>query len=210
MKPTGDLIVYKNKGRPTNEQKEIMKCSKSLKKELLQLKKDLGYKEGTEILLALSVASDEMSRHVHMFPETLFLDTTANTNRQGRSLFLSVVKDSNGHAFPINATVIPSEKAWVFTYIYQNFFRDLYGDVTLNRIRLLLTDDDPAEHGPLDSSIATLDCYSNAINMLCGFHAVVLAYHEKVTPKLPHSAAHILSDDGELYGTSLYLIVIHD
>ena len=33
-----------------------------------------------EILLALSVATDDMIRHVAMFPEVFYLDITANTN----------------------------------------------------------------------------------------------------------------------------------
>ena len=39
------------------------------------------YKKGAEILLAVSTASDEMVRAVHMFPEVFYMDTTAKTNR---------------------------------------------------------------------------------------------------------------------------------
>jgi hypothetical protein len=54
-----------------------------------KLKKELHYKDGTEIVLAFSFATDEMIRHVHMFPEVFFMDVTANTNRQKRDLLLN-------------------------------------------------------------------------------------------------------------------------
>ena len=39
----------------------------------------MNYKDSTEILLAISLVTDDMDRHVAMFPEVVFLDVTANT-----------------------------------------------------------------------------------------------------------------------------------
>jgi len=64
-----DLTVYTNRGRPRKA--DTLRSTKKLKKDLRELKEKMNYKDGTEILLALSVATDEMSRHVHMFPEVL-------------------------------------------------------------------------------------------------------------------------------------------
>lgn len=177
--------MYKNKGRPTLEEAEVMKCPKKLKEELDKLRKELSYEDGTEILLALSIASDEMARAVHMFPEVWYMDVTANTNRQKRGLFLMVVKDPNGETFVGNATVIPSGRGWIFQRIYEIFFLALYGEVTVGRNRLALTDDDDAEHGPFKNCIKTMGCYSKSMHMLCVFHALVLAYNEQVYPLLP-------------------------
>lgn len=185
MSPEGDLVVWKNRGRPKTEEKEIMKCPKKLREELDKLKTEMSYKEGTEILLALSVATDDMVRHVHMFPEVFFLDVTANTNKQKRDLFIMVVKDANGQTFIGNATVIPSGKRWVFQKIYQSFFVHLYGKVTIGRNRLALTDDDNAEWGAFDNCITTMDCYRGSTHMLCMFHALVMAFQEQVHPLLP-------------------------
>ena len=208
MSPTGDLVVWKNKGRPTKEESEILKCPIKMRNALERLKKDLNFKDGTEILLALSIASDEMVRHVNMFPEVFFMDVTANTNRQKRHLFIMVVKDANGQTFIGNATVIPSEKSWVFHQIYQKFFLCLYGEETIRRNRLALTDDDDAAHGPFDNCIETLSCYEKSTHMLCVFHAVVQTFAEQVRPLLPHKSRHVLTEDGELYGTYI-LGIIH-
>ena len=114
MKPNGDLMVCKNKGRPNKEESRVMKCSDELKKEIQKLKDEMSFASGTEILIALSIASDSMVRHVNMFPEVFFMDVTANTNRQKRDLFVMVVKDASGEAYPANLTVIPSGQSWVF------------------------------------------------------------------------------------------------
>ena len=74
----------------------------------------MGYATGTEILRALGIATDEMMRHVHMFPEIFYMDVTCKLNRQKRDLFVMVVKDAYGEAFPGNITAVPSGQRWVF------------------------------------------------------------------------------------------------
>ena len=179
-----DLNVYTYCGRPTNVEKR--RSSKQQKKELRELKKKMHYKDGTEILLAVSVATDSMCRHVAMYPEVMYLDVTANTNKLKRDLFLMVIKDSNNQTFIGNATVIPSGKRWVYMMIYKTFFRELYGETTLSRNRLCLTDNDEAEWGPLDDVIKTVDWWKGSQHMLCMFHALTLTYFKDVYPKLPH------------------------
>ena len=122
MSPNNELLVYRNKGRPNTEDAEVIRCPSSLKTELKKLKDSLNYNKNTEILLAISIATDDMLRHVQMFPEVMYLDTTAGTNKQHRNQFLMVVKDACGSTFIGNATVIPSEKAWVFHIFTRNSF----------------------------------------------------------------------------------------
>ena len=85
------------------------------------------YKDDTQILLALAVASDEKMCTVHMFPELIFMDVTSRTNKQKRDLFLMVVKDGNGETYVGNVTVIPSQQRWVFMKIYKTFFSIFMG-----------------------------------------------------------------------------------
>ena len=185
MSPDGDLLVYKNKGRPNAEEREVMKSSDKLREELERLKKEMGYDDNTEIVLSISLASDEMIRHVHMFPEVFFIDVTANTNRQRRDLLVLVVRDATGECYPGNSTILPSGQSWIFQKVIGKFFRDLYGDVTISRNRLILTDDDPALHGPIDNLINTSPVWKKSKHMLCIFHAIVKAFHEQIYPLLP-------------------------
>ena len=179
MNKADNLLVYKNKGRPTNAEVNHIKTHGNLRKKLYALKQKLNYKDGTDILLALSISSDEMMRVVHMFPEVIFMDVTANTNKQGRGLHLFVVKDADGSTHISNATVIPSEQRWVFKKIY-SFFVLLFGEVTVSRFRLTLANDNPAEQGPFDSCIHTDKCYQKCIHQLCVFHGVVVKFQEQI------------------------------
>ena len=87
------------------------------------------------------------------------------------------------------------------------FLLKRYGEATISRDRLFLTDDDVAEHGLLDSCIKIMQCYAISNHMLCVFHAVVMSYHEKVYPKLPHkrgSKKKLLTDAGKRYCEILF------
>ena len=106
MSPDDDLLVYRNRGRPTTEDVERVNCPIARKEDLENIRTKLSFKKGTEIVLAISIASDDMIRHVMMFPEVFYMDVTANTNKQKRDLFLMVVNDANGETFIGNATII--------------------------------------------------------------------------------------------------------
>ena len=204
MSPNNDLIVWKNRGRPTKEEKLIMNCPEKMRQQLADLKQSMSINNQTELLLAISIASDDMIRHVHMFPEVFYMDVTANTNRQKRDLFAMAVKDASGECFVGNLTIIPSGQLWVYHHIYQTFFVQLYGVTTLSRLRLALTDDDNTEHAPFDNAIKTNDAYKNSRHMLCIFHALVKAFHEQVYPLLPGNkgkgvSKRKLTDKGKTY-----------
>ena len=95
MGKDGDLLVYTNKGRPTAAQVHAIEMTGGLRNELKKLKSELKLKDGTEILLSIYVASDEMMRVVHMFPEVGYMYVASNTNKEGCDLHLLVVKDTS-------------------------------------------------------------------------------------------------------------------
>ena len=158
--------------------------------------------KGQEILLSITTVDDDMTRYVPMFPEVFFIDVIANTNRQKRDLFLMVVKDATGECFIGNAVLLPCGQLWAFTKIYRYFFYQLYGSVTLSRLRLALTDDDSASHGSFDAATHAMACYANAKHMPCMFHAEVMKFHDTVYGKLPKSkGTRTLTASAALYGT---------
>ena len=177
--------MYKNKGRPTKEEKIVMTCTEAMQEELCKIKTEMGYPDSTEVLIACSIASDQMLCHVHMFPEVFFMDVTARTNRQKLGLFLLVVRDASRQCYCGNATFIPSGQSWIFLKIYETFFELLFGKVTISRNRLCLTDEDRSEFGPLERMIAIENHWALSKHMLCVFHALVKAFHELVYPHLP-------------------------
>ena len=136
-----DLVQYTNRGRPSNAQR--LKTPRQTKIELRKLKKQMNYKDGTEILLAISLVTDDMNRHVAMFPEVMFLDVTANTNRQKRDLFLMVVKDPCGSVYIGNITFIPSLIKLVpsvetsLKYILLTLYHETFNDVSTDGTSLI-------------------------------------------------------------------------
>ena len=55
--------------------------------------------------------------HIHMFPETWFMDVTANLNRLKRDVFVMVIRDVCRKCYVGNLTVISSGQAWVIMKI---------------------------------------------------------------------------------------------
>ena len=51
MNQDGELLVYKNKGRPAKEESESTRVNSNLRKELNKLKKEMRYQDGTDIFL---------------------------------------------------------------------------------------------------------------------------------------------------------------
>ena len=81
----------------------------------------------------------------------------------------------------------------------------------MSRLRLALTDDDPAVHGPLDMIFETDPCYS-ATHMLYVFRGLVIQFQEKVYPKLPHKRGKqnkLLTKNGEIYGAQVVMITFY-
>ena len=62
-----NLNIYTNRGRPTKAKN--LQTSVETKRDLAKLKKEMKYIDGTELLLAISITTDDMNRHVNMFPE---------------------------------------------------------------------------------------------------------------------------------------------
>ena len=125
------------------------------------------------------------------------------TNKKGPFSHGPKDANANGKAYIGNATIIPCGKRWVYTHIYKIFLFELFGEVTISRNRLCLTDDDIVEWGPLYDCINTMGCWSHSRHMLCMFHALTMQYFEKIYKKLPgrgKGAGRKLSDVGKAYG----------
>ena len=196
-----NLIVYRGKGRPSKSDSESVRINGDLKRELNRVRNALKLGKGDNILLALSVATDEMIRSMQMHPEVQFFDVMANVNKQKRDMFLSVLKAASGGCFIGNLTILPCQQRWIFLKIYQTFFLYLYGKDTISKIRLVLTDDDEASHSAFDTCRILVDSWTLCLHMLCIFHGLVMKFHKLVWPKLPHRKdnAQLLTPLGKIY-----------
>ena len=76
-------------------------------------------------------------------------------------------------------------KAWVFRYVFKYIFPFFYGQITVQRNRLVLTDEEEAEFQTMGSLIKVDQNYINSTSMLCTFHAIWQPYKENIRNKLP-------------------------
>ena len=162
--------------------------------------------KGTQVLLLLLLATDEMVHLVSMYPEKWFLDCTGCTNIQMRDLFVMAVRTPEGKTFPGNLTIIPSGQIWVFVAIYKQAFVHLYGDVTVLRCRLVITDEDFSQYHSLENLIFSQKEFEKIIVMLCIFHAVWGPFKKQIFPLLPKRSqnTNLLTEEGEAWGNFLY------
>ena len=209
MDKSDNLFAHKGRVRPSVSQSKQLFLHGELKQELNQLRKDMSMMNREEILLSITLADEDMTRYVHMFPEVMFMDVIANTNRQKRDLFLMVIKDASGECFIGNATLLPCGQLWIFTKLYRYFFLQLYGSAALSGLRLALTDDNDACHGAFDAATKVVACYAGAKHMLCVFHAIVMKFHDSVYGKLPRKkGTRNLTDRASLYGVwSIFMLL---
>ncbi len=73
--------VYQSKGHPSQETIELMSLLECMEEHIKSLCSKMNYKDGTEIKLILSFASDEMIHMVNKFVKVFFMDVTCSTNR---------------------------------------------------------------------------------------------------------------------------------
>ena len=67
-----------SKGCPNNEEVRIrLDCSTKIQADLEQLRDDYILNEKSQMLVMISMATDEMMQHVAMYPDVWFVDTTA-------------------------------------------------------------------------------------------------------------------------------------
>ena len=103
-----------------------------------------------------------------LFPECLFADVTAGTNKERRPFFHLCGKDNHNEVFTILRAWLPSECAWVFHWINNKVLVSFYPQMLLNKIRIYITDGDPEEISQTDSFIQTNA--RNCIRVRCGWH----------------------------------------
>ena len=97
-----------------------------------------------------------------------------------------------------------SGKAWVFCYITRSIFPTLFGEITVQRNRLGLTDEDPSEYRTFDANTKSDKNYQHSKAMLCTFHAIWKPFKETIRPRLPKkSCGVLLSNLGKSYGEFL-------
>ena len=89
-------------------------CSEMTAVEVSAMRKGMTLTENQKLLLMVCWVTDVELCLVQMYPEVFFMYVTAETNNEGRGLFLVAGKDGNNSGFTAARIFLPSEQMWVF------------------------------------------------------------------------------------------------
>ena len=123
-----------------------------------------------KLLMAIAWVIPCEKRLFEMFPQVVLVDTTNDTNNEGRPLLTMTGKDSNGKMFTFLRAFLPNEKGWVFRWIFSVVIPQLFGITILNRIQVIITDGDSQEYGQLDNAIS--EFMPHITRVRCGWHII--------------------------------------
>ncbi len=121
---------------------------------------------------------------IHVFMSSLYL-SYAGTNNQKKELFLMAVCSPTGKTFPVNFTIIPSAKKWVFHAIYCLAFLSLYGKHICSLNLLVIMDEKDAEYCSFETLILTHELFWSSTVMLFTFHAIWQPFKRDIYHLLP-------------------------
>ena len=123
-----------------------------------------------KVVLAIGWARDDDLISFRKCPETIKLDCTFNTNREGRPLFNFVAKDANSKLYTVMRCLLPSEKSAVCNTIITSVLPKIFGQKTCDRIHFVITDGDAQEIKACQN--ACRNVFKNAPHVNCMWHLI--------------------------------------
>ena len=97
---------------------------------------------GQSMLLGVVWSTDESIRLTSMFPYTIAVDTTYQTNIEKRPLFVAAGRDTNRRDFQCCYGFLPSERQWVFHWAFAHAMPFLFSHAVMSKIEVIITDAD--------------------------------------------------------------------
>ena len=194
--PNTTLLSERGKGRPRKQANIQMKYKygnettpafvpQEAHDDAIRIREHLKIRDDQSILLAVAWVTDKEAKFAQKFPEVFFVDATSSTNVEKRELVLVCGKDSCNAGFTAMRIFVPSEKQWVYNWIYMDAIPKLLGKSTTLRNRLILTDGDRNNYTPLDQSIAVDNSsWCNSSHGLCEWHLLGQSWQRQVTPTI--------------------------
>ncbi|MGH7974223.1 MAG: hypothetical protein ACREBR_01760, partial [bacterium] len=176
-------MVTTNKRRPKKRSTSaVLDPVSEGAEEARRIRSNLQLTESQSLLLAIGWVTDGERRLARMYPEVFMMDVTSQTNSEKRDLFIVAGKDNNVSGFTAARVFIPSEKQWVFRWIYSNCLPLLLGEEVITKTKLVLTDGDTDMYSPLHLLIKEKKIWGNCMHGLCYWHLSPQGWRRLVKP----------------------------
>ena len=119
----------------------------------------LSVDDKSKVLLALVFVKMADKELAVRFPEVFYADVTMQTNSEARPMFAICGKDSDNRTFTVLRGFLPSQRRWVFHWLWETAIPTLLKPPSsvippLSRNEIVLTDNDEKEWGPLEGCLA--------------------------------------------------------
>ena len=88
-----------------------------------------------------------------MFLSVVYVDTTNDTNNEGRPLLSMNGKDTTSLTFTISRACLPNQKMLTFLWVFCVLLPKIFGNRVLSKIQVLITDGDSQETSQMDNAI---------------------------------------------------------
>ena len=122
------------------------------------------------ILLAFVWTTDDCRSRFDMFPELVCIDTVNKTNKEERPLAVFAAFDAFRKTFSFMWGFLPSESRWVFTWLMTQALPALQNKDTLERVSLVITDQDGQLVHAMAPAVGKGSRMKNAVHRLCAWH----------------------------------------
>ena len=115
-------------------------------------RKSFEINEEQDVMLGLAWVNPFESDYLRLYPEVIFVDVIADTNKDNRHLFTATGKASNGKMF----TFLPNQQEWVFRWIFSVVFPNMFHKQVLENVQVIISDGDPQEFTQIDACRKTV------------------------------------------------------
>ena len=150
-------------------------------------RKAINCSEEQNLMIAVAWSLPEEKHNFKFCTEVIYVDCTADTNNEERPLLTISAKNAHGKMFMILRAFLPNERAWIFRWIFSTVLPNIFGELYLSKVNLVISDGDSCEYTQLD--IAIEKYMPNTLRIRCGWHLVDRGWNN-YGPKLKYYQDH--------------------
>ena len=133
-----------------------------------------------DLMMAIAWITPHEKRQFMLYPSTLCVDTTMDTNNEKRPLLTVTGRDANGEMFTVLRVLLPNERGWSFRWVFQTVFPVLLGQLHLKNVSLIISDGDAQETSQLDCALPKF--FPKAKRMRCAWHIFTRGWQKHCRP----------------------------
>ena len=138
----------------------------------------LSVTEQQQFMMAFAWTIPEEKNIFELFPTVLYVDTTCDTNNEGRPLLSINGKDTSSRTFTLVRVFLPNQQMWIFRWVFCILLPKMYGRRILSQIQVIITDGDSQETAQVDNAIDIF--FPQAKRVRCGWHIVNRGWNKYV------------------------------